>query len=400
MDVEMKLLQEKFNTNPNVIKKVPKPMPPIIITQGLKQPKETHQKIQGWISNKLHFKIKAGNTEIITYTVDDHTTIQDKLREVQIEFITSAPRNTQNKRMVLKGIDKTYSTEEILSDLQGQGVKAIRIEQLVSKKSGESSDRNPCSVWFSPDTNVGFVTRNIKYCCHHRIQWANFVSPRVNRTIQCFRCQEPGHKAQFCGKRFRCVKCISVHEPGQCPKKSEEKPRCVNCQLFHPANYHGCIILKEYGRRSHPSRTTKINDNTKTKQSSSSSSTSHPHNNRKYVNHQKSKNTTTMLHSHLGRGTYSQVLTNEYTRDSRDVGNTNTQSSFSNIFATSNSGRSDKKSQNSDVFSFLQSETSDLFGVSLLDFMKLLKEFVPKYKSETDDMSKKFLIIEFLSMFV
>lgn len=255
MDAEMALLQASKLRHQ--AKKVTKPMPPIIITQGLKQPKETHQKIQSWVNNAIYFKIKAGNTEIITSTVDDHTTIQSRLKEVQIEFITSAPPNTQNKRMVLKGIDKNYSIDDIITNLRGQGLNIIKAEQLLSKKTGTSSDRNPCAVWFSPDTNIAFVTRNIKYCCHYRVQWSKFMQPRINRVLQCFRCQSPGHKAQFCGKRYRCVKCIGVHEPGQCPKKEDDKPRCVNCQLFHPANYHGCIILKEFGKNSHPNRAAK-----------------------------------------------------------------------------------------------------------------------------------------------
>lgn len=115
MDAEMALLQASKLRHQ--AKKVTKPMPPIIITQGLKQPKETHQKIQSWVNNAIYFKIKAGNTEIITSTVDDHTTIQSRLKEVQIEFITSAPPNTQNKRMVLKGIDKNYSIDDIITNL-------------------------------------------------------------------------------------------------------------------------------------------------------------------------------------------------------------------------------------------------------------------------------------------
>lgn len=396
MDAEMDLLKKNHGKQP---RKVERPMPPITITQAFKQAKDTHSKIQAWVTNKIHFRIKSGNTEIITYNAEDHAAIQNKLREVNIEFITSAPPNTQNKKIVLKGIDKVYSTEEIEADLKSQGLKVVKVEQLISKKTGSSSERNPCAVWLSPDTNIAFVRNNIKYCCHYRVQWSNFMRPSVNRVIQCYNCREPGHKAQFCGKKFRCVKCISVHEPGLCPKKDEDKPRCVNCQLFHPANYQGCIILKEYGKNSHPSHRTNTN---KTSHPKSSYRERHS---AKDVQH---KGKTTNVHGRIG--TYSEVLSarsdsntflyrNSDRRQiqSRDLGNSN--KLFSNVLTTGNSGSADK-GQNNNVFSFLRSEIDELFGVSLPDFMKQLKEFVPVYKSETDDMTKKFLIVEFLSIFV
>lgn len=387
MDADMKLMQEKNNE----LRKSQKPMPSIVITQDLKQPKETLKKIQAWAKDKIHFKIKGGNTEVLTYTVEDHTAVQTNLREVQIEYITRAPPNTQNKRVVLKGIDKEYTTDEILMDLKNQGLNVIKVEQLISKRTGMSSDRNPCSVWFSPETNMAFVTRNIKYCCHYRIQWINFTSSRVNRTIQCYRCQEPGHKAQYCGKRYRCVKCIGVHEPGQCPKKEDDKPRCVNCQLFHPANYHGCVILKEHNKKSHPTRTRNMNNRNK----------SFTHTNKNLIKNQDNKKPTTIVQSHIG--TYSQVLTgqNRSSNNRRSLGNIDNifNDKSSNSFATGNSGRANDN-QSGGIFSFLQSEVNDLFNVSLPDFMKHLKEFIPKYKSLTDDMSKKFCVIDFLSMFV
>lgn len=109
-----------------------------------------------------------------------------------------------------------------------------------------------------------------------------------------------------------------------------------------------------------------------------------------------------MLQGHLGKSTYSQVLSaggsgNFNDRVHGDVGNKKTQSS--NVFSTVNGG-SENSNQSGSIFSFLNSEITKLFNVPMSELIKQLKDFIPKYKSETDDMLKGVLIVEFLSMFI
>nr|XP_022914621.1 alpha-tocopherol transfer protein-like [Onthophagus taurus] len=44
---------------------------------------------------------------------------------------------------------------------------------------------------------------------------------------------------------MRCVKCAGEHWTNKCTKAKEIPAKCFNCGENHPANYRGCIVIKE-----------------------------------------------------------------------------------------------------------------------------------------------------------
>ena len=66
--------------------------------------------------------------------------------------------------------------------------------------------------------------------------------------MQCFRCQNFGHKAEFCHLKYRCVKCTGYHNTRTCDKDVAQ-PAMEHCNGDHSANYQGCPEAQKYKER-------------------------------------------------------------------------------------------------------------------------------------------------------
>lgn len=97
--------------NPNTVKTL-KHLPPIKITQKLNNPKEVKQTIREWVSGTIHFRTGKDVTEILVYSVADHTLLQNKLKEAKVEFFTFTPKSEIPKKLVIKGIDSSYTVDK------------------------------------------------------------------------------------------------------------------------------------------------------------------------------------------------------------------------------------------------------------------------------------------------
>jgi len=59
------------------------------------------------------------------------------------------------------------------------------------------------------------------------------------RIMQCFKCQNFGHKAEFCHIKDRCVKCAGQHNTRLCTKDAAHPARCANCGGNTPPTIRG-----------------------------------------------------------------------------------------------------------------------------------------------------------------
>ena len=73
--------------------------------------------------------------------------------------------------------------------------------------------------------------------------------------MQCFRCQNVGHEAEFCHIKDRCVKCAGEHNTRACTKDSAHPCKCANCAGQHSAYYQGCPEAQKYKKRRCTTRT-------------------------------------------------------------------------------------------------------------------------------------------------
>ena len=57
--------------------------------------------------------------------------------------------------------------------------------------------------------------------------------------MQCFNCQQYGHKAPSCKEAPKCKKCAGDHNSRDC-KSESAVPKCINCNLNHESNHPSC----------------------------------------------------------------------------------------------------------------------------------------------------------------
>ena len=67
------------------------------------------------------------------------------------------------------------------------------------------------------------------------------------KSLICFKCAKPGHKADFCRGRKTCPKCGRAHSKWKCNVDTNiaTNRRCVNFQGQHSAAWEGCKFNKE-----------------------------------------------------------------------------------------------------------------------------------------------------------
>lgn len=181
----------------------------------------------------------------------DYKAVIDTLTLRQIKFYTYTPKSLKNRTLLLKGIDASFSTDEILielKDLNLQKVEFVGVSHFTKTSSNLNSKTLPFFlVKISPESDINALTK-IKYLLHQVVVWERIIK---KEPTMCHRCQRAGHTASNCNLEFRCVKCMNSHSAGNCIIKKGEivelsKIFCVRCKCFgHPASYKGCPKYKE-----------------------------------------------------------------------------------------------------------------------------------------------------------
>lgn len=112
------------NTN-----KMPR-LPPIVLHNELINPKDTYSKIQSWAKNPVHFR-KQGDKRLV-YATDkvDFILIKEKFRELNFDWHAHKSADEIPKKLVMKGIDSSYTTEEIQDDLKSQYDAVLEVRQM------------------------------------------------------------------------------------------------------------------------------------------------------------------------------------------------------------------------------------------------------------------------------
>lgn len=320
-------------------------IPPITITKAFKNPKEAISNMQSMIKGKANFKILKEGYIVSTESLEDHSTFKEFLAKQHLPFYTYTTSDKKPLRMVLKGVHRTYTPEEIVSDLKSQNVVALSVQPMFGKGK-EKMDM--FIVNFEQGTRINELTKAIKHVCHQCISWHQFVKKDIG--TQCRKCQRPGHAASNCGLEYRCVKCPHRHSPGDCPLENDQPATCVNCNGNHPASYRKCPVYVKYAEKlkKKPGKSGK-----------SQSVTIKPN--------AILPSNSTFVKSNVS---YSQVL-------------------------KSNNG----SEEGGTSFNFMINEINSLFDCSLSELMQKIKSFVPEYKKVSDVMLKKVMIIDFLSQF-
>ena len=205
-----------------------------------------------------NFRIKRINNTrhyIQLENLTDHMAVLDILSQRKIKYFSFTPKSRKPQTLLLKGLDNSFSPEEILAELKDLNLPNTNILKVSNFATTNSIKNNVVLPFFliqiSPESDLNTLTK-IKSLLHQTITWDKIIK---KDPIMCSRCQRTGHSASNCHLDYRCVKCAENHEPGNCKIKKDEKviPSklfCVRCKDFgHPASYKGCPQYKEIKAR-------------------------------------------------------------------------------------------------------------------------------------------------------
>lgn len=238
--------------NPTTILKVVKPPPLLAYKLNHKLCIDTATKSLGHKEFTLK-KLNANCTQVSTKNLEDYDKMKDILHQGEVEFHSFTPKQQKKINIVVRHIDDSYSDEDII-----KGIEELALNITVSKVekfSTERSRRNQINLplWLiqlEPSSKVQELL-GTKYMLNQRV---SFEKMKTQGTSQCRNCQNYGHSATNCSRKYRCVKCLNEHEPGKCnlastinesseliDETTRPKASCVNCKsTSHPANYRGC----------------------------------------------------------------------------------------------------------------------------------------------------------------
>jgi hypothetical protein len=390
MDAES-VISQRFSRKPKI--------PPIVLESDIKNAKDTYAKIKSWVKGQVHFRTVNDRKMVYTYTIEDFQKVKTKFSELNFEYHTFTPKAELPKKLVLRGIDPSYSTEDIYNDLFEQYSKVKQVHQMKSTKE-KNELYNIYLVHFDPTTDLSYVQKLIRYVCLHKISWSSYQ--KRNQYSMCNRCQRMGHVSRNCNMKPRCMKCAENHESGLCLKPKEEKPKCPNCNKDHTANYKKCEYYQNYVKTITDRRLAKTtpanNAQTVTKfhpTYNMSNGNFVPFNALFSSQQQKSNNK-------QNNNFYSQPQYNNsfsYQNQIRNLNNQNVNNQNSQILNSQNTPTTSFIAPSND-FDFFKQEVNDLFGLSLVELFSKLKMFIPQYKLITDEVQRKIAMIEFLSSFV
>lgn len=222
--------------------------PPPIVTYKLDH-KDATCVFEQQLGHKKFFlkKLNKNCTHIITEKIEDYQHLRKLLQQSDIEFHTYTPKEERKSNIVLRNIDSSYAAEDITC-----GVNDLEIDVKIHKVSKFSTERSTrqnvdLNLWLiqlEPNSNEKELLAT-KFLLNQRV---SFERMKQKNTSQCRNCQNFGHSAVNCARKYRCVKCLESHKPGACTVtitatvegEEAKKAKCVNCKGDHPANYRGC----------------------------------------------------------------------------------------------------------------------------------------------------------------
>lgn len=232
---------EKIDSIASTIKRMK--MPPINIYQ--QESKDIGNLLKNLLNSDQYIIKKVGRKHSVTvYNKIDYSAVKEALQKVSAPFYSYTPKDEKKSTYVLKGLDCSYTPEEILEELKNLNVKdlnfvsSFRLETNRSKK--EKTQLPFIIVQISPESKPSAL-REIKYIFHHVVQWEKLKRQGL---IQCHKCQRFTHTTANCNMDTRCVKCGENHDPTNCSlneTSGKEQLYCVLCgEHGHPASYGGC----------------------------------------------------------------------------------------------------------------------------------------------------------------
>lgn len=157
-------------------------LPAIILHQELVNPKSTYEKIRSWAKHPVYFKQRGPVRHIHATHKEDFIYIKQQLSALQFKWTSHKSEDDIPKKLILKGIDKSYTEDEVYTDLKKQFNSVIKVKQLT--KADEDGKLIPLGVYlvyFEWNTRLSVAMKVIRFCCYHKVNWNHFVPNKKQR---------------------------------------------------------------------------------------------------------------------------------------------------------------------------------------------------------------------------
>lgn len=337
-------------------------------------------------------------THIISSSLEDHKLLREHLKNENQKFYFYTPKDEKPINVIIRGIDNSYDENDIISELNNLNIK-IDVLRVMRYSTNNSKRKNiKLNLWLlkmAPGSDVSAVMK-IKYLLNQRV---SFEKPKISEIIQCKRCQRYGHAAFNCVLDYRCVKCEHKHEPGEClveitsesienesgelETKITSQAFCVNCQKNgHPANFRQCPIYKKFNK----TKTEKIHQ-----LSSQQIKKSNAYNS--YIT--KGVSFSNIVNSNFFPKNSNSSNSNIFSENMYPQKENHLASKYGDIFQNK-ATKSLDIDKNESNFGFLDNECNNIFGMSFVEVIGQVNEFVPKYKCITDRNEKSQALLLFM----
>ena len=199
----------------------------------------------------VKFEYVRHGLRIKTMSTADHKAATALLQAKGVEFFTHNPNPGNNTKFILKGPPPNMTCEEVVTGLSRHGVAISHCRQIkrtLVEDNVRTAKALPLWVITVDKSKKNLdLLKAVREIIRFQIRIEDFKNS--SKSIQCFRCQNFGHKAEFCNLKDRCVKCDGNHNTRACVKAAGTPPKCTNCGGEHPANYRGCPTAKQYEER-------------------------------------------------------------------------------------------------------------------------------------------------------
>ncbi|GBN56488.1 hypothetical protein AVEN_119340-1 [Araneus ventricosus] len=147
--------------------------------------------------------------------------------------VTVSPHASLNssKGVITCGELLNVPTDEILKELQGQGVSHVR--RISIRRDGQLLNTKHLILTFDSSK----LPENIK-AGYMRLS----VRTYIPNPLRCFQCQRFGHSKTSCRGTLTCARCAEVgHESTDCTRAE----KCVNCKGEHTSFSRNCSAWKQ-----------------------------------------------------------------------------------------------------------------------------------------------------------
>lgn len=231
--------------------KIPTPSkPPLIFTSNI-DVKAMSTAMENELGHKrFQFRPAAkGDTAIITQNDSDYKATMAILKSSDVVGHSYTLKNEKKFNVILRNLHASYEAQDIAEAIGDQeiDVQICKIERYVTPNSSRQNvNLNLWHIQLEPGSDVNSLLSITSLLNQTGIRFERMHGHGI---AQCRNCQQYGHSAINCFRKYRCVKCTGDHSHGECTKTTDDEAACINCNGKHPANYRGCQIHKDLVKR-------------------------------------------------------------------------------------------------------------------------------------------------------